>query len=569
MAVSRLILLGLLLRQQCASQLLDWLGWGSAPQFIGSSTPLLEIPFEELGPEDKFLVEASKITGLKLSQLDVCQHKIVMKIKASCGTLSDEEIAKLSVNLLNCQADVEGRKTYPCTQEMSLKACTSDMDAETWNAYHIMSNRARAVCYAARQEEFRALAEMTVNRLVATARTHIEQMANLHERQSKLERATQIALDRITQSQHDVVSSYTRLRRLESGLETKLEKDKSGLDEIGDLVTKGAESIDSILKDFKKALDDTGKELLKQKKEEIAEHENLMAGLKDSLTAIDSIINKLDKVSTLLDSHTTQYSTKSKILFSDLKDLGKSIKEISSNANTLKQLAQEKMSLVSTLIGETGENFDKAVFISLHMVCLLTAMVVSSFLEFHWRLRLLVVTAGFLNTYLSINNMPYSLRLINLYLCLAGAVIVDISMVQILRLINDKNSKTKKFPLTPKKDDYTLQERELNGFKKPLSKVDEWLTEKFSDRDIYAIRNGSLTTMTPISKGATLIQDGQMSIASGMSTRARKRNVSPPSSVGGSSTTKVSCSAVRPNGQRCKLPAKSGLMFCRIHENNR
>ncbi|CAH1394692.1 unnamed protein product [Nezara viridula] len=425
MGLSKLILLGLLLRQQCASHLLDWLGWGSAPQFIGSSTPLLEIPFEELGPEDKFLVEASKITGLNLSQLDVCQHKIVMKIKASCGTLSDEEIAKLSVNLLNCQADVEGRKTFPCTEEMSLKACTSDMDAETWNAYHIMSNRARAVCYAARQEEFRALAEMTVNRLVATARTHIEQMANLHERQSKLERATQIALDRISQSQHDVLASYTRLRRLESGLGTALEKDKSGLEEIGKLVTKEAESIDTILKDFKKALDDSGKELLNQKKEESTQHEKLMAGLQDSSTAIDSIIHKINTVSTILDSHNNQYSLKSKSLFSDLKELSKSINEISSSANALKHLAEQKMSFVSALIGETGENFDKAVFISLHMLCLLTAMVISSFLEFHRRLKVLVVTAGFLNTYLSINNMPYSLRLLDLYLILAGAVIGD------------------------------------------------------------------------------------------------------------------------------------------------
>ncbi|XP_014287748.1 protein brambleberry isoform X2 [Halyomorpha halys] len=569
MTVSRLILLGLLLRQQCASHLLDWFGWGSAPQFIGSSTPLLDIPFEELGPEDKFLVEASKITGLKLAQLDVCQHKIVMKIKASCGTLSDEEIAKLSVNLLNCQADVEGRKTFPCTTEMSLRACTSEMDAETWNAYHIMSNRARAVCYASRQEEFRALAEMTINRLVATARTHIEQMATVHERQSKLEKATQIALDRISQSQHDVLASYTRLRRLESGLGAKLIEDKSGLEEIGNMVTKEAESIDGILKDFKKALDDAGKELINQKKEESGEHEKLMAGLKDSLTAIDNIINKINTVSTLLDNHSAQYSSESKSLFSDLKELSKSINEISSNANALRKLAEQKMSLVSTLIGETGENFDTAVFISLHILCLLTAMVISSFLEFRRRWRVLIVSSGFLNTYLSINNMPYSLRLLDLYLFLAGAVIVDTVIVQILRQINEKNSKAEKLPVEPEKKEYTRQERELNGFKKPLSKVDEWLTEKFSDREIYAIRNGSLPTMTPVSRGAALVQDDEMSVTSGVSTRSRRRHVSPPSSIGGSSTTKTMCSAVRPNGQRCKLPAKSGQLLCRIHENNR
>lgn len=53
------------------------------------------------------------------------------------------------------------------------------MDAETWNAYHIMNNRARAVCYASRQQQFRALAEMTVNKLMSTAHDHIEALSSL------------------------------------------------------------------------------------------------------------------------------------------------------------------------------------------------------------------------------------------------------------------------------------------------------------------------------------------------------------------------------------------------------
>ena len=52
------------------------------------------------------------------------------------------------------------------------------MDSDTWNAYHIMSNRARSVCYAARQQQFRALTQMTVNKLMASAG---EQLEFIHE----------------------------------------------------------------------------------------------------------------------------------------------------------------------------------------------------------------------------------------------------------------------------------------------------------------------------------------------------------------------------------------------------
>lgn len=48
-----------------------------------------------------------------------------------------------------------------------------------WNAYHLMSNRARAVCYAARSTQFRALTELTVNKLMQSAHSQIEALSSL------------------------------------------------------------------------------------------------------------------------------------------------------------------------------------------------------------------------------------------------------------------------------------------------------------------------------------------------------------------------------------------------------
>lgn len=48
-----------------------------------------------------------------------------------------------------------------------------------WNAYHLISNRARAVCYAARNTQFRALTELTVNKLMHSAHSQIEALNSL------------------------------------------------------------------------------------------------------------------------------------------------------------------------------------------------------------------------------------------------------------------------------------------------------------------------------------------------------------------------------------------------------
>lgn len=53
------------------------------------------------------------------------------------------------------------------------------MDSDTWNAYHIVSNRARAVCYASRQQLFRRRAAQTVNMLIASAASQLSAMEDL------------------------------------------------------------------------------------------------------------------------------------------------------------------------------------------------------------------------------------------------------------------------------------------------------------------------------------------------------------------------------------------------------
>ena len=61
----------------------------------------------------------------------------------------------------------------------SLAECTQPMDPTVWNAYQIVSNRARAICYAARQQQFRMKTEMTVNTLVHTTQGQLMAMKKI------------------------------------------------------------------------------------------------------------------------------------------------------------------------------------------------------------------------------------------------------------------------------------------------------------------------------------------------------------------------------------------------------
>ncbi|KAF7647956.1 hypothetical protein LDENG_00164290, partial [Lucifuga dentata] len=176
------LLLGMLFCQyRAVTELFDWLKRTEGPPAV---TPPAAPPadltkdttFEMTVADEKFLAEAKQ---MEFSSLDSCQYKVVSRLRSSCDSLSEEQLAKLGVALLNCQAETEGRRTFPCTEEMTIKQCTADMDLDTWNAYHIVSNRARSVCYATRQQLFRRRAEHMVNALVSTAASQLDTMKNL------------------------------------------------------------------------------------------------------------------------------------------------------------------------------------------------------------------------------------------------------------------------------------------------------------------------------------------------------------------------------------------------------
>ena len=61
-----------------------------------------------------------------------------------------------------------------------------------WNAYHIVSNRARSVCYATRQQQFRRQTELSVNKLSSSMH---EQLAAVQEIASGHEQIQTLAKD--------------------------------------------------------------------------------------------------------------------------------------------------------------------------------------------------------------------------------------------------------------------------------------------------------------------------------------------------------------------------------------
>lgn len=68
------------------------------------------------------------------------------------------------------------------------------MDATTWNAYHIISNRARSVCYSIQQQRFRKQTEVAVNKLSESTLRQLHAVQELETKHQQITDFTQESL---------------------------------------------------------------------------------------------------------------------------------------------------------------------------------------------------------------------------------------------------------------------------------------------------------------------------------------------------------------------------------------
>ncbi|XP_018402480.1 PREDICTED: protein brambleberry-like [Cyphomyrmex costatus] len=404
----RLLLITLILLFNCnivRTFMLDWL-WKTKTDsnvLVADGVPLISIPYESMTEDEKFLQEASKFTDIQLSSpLEICQHKVIMKIKTSCSDMSEEELAKLGVNLLNCQSAVEGRKMFPCTEEMSLKQCTTDMDADMWNAYHLISNRARAICYAARNTQFRALTELTVNKLMQSAHSQIKTLSSLKEGQDRLEEQTTEALLSLTEKNKLLLSQQENLKDAQATAQNLVTKNLRKLYNEKALIQSGHAQLAAMTEEIKNKLEKAHKDMEQQAVERGENHKEVLQDLFSIQEQAQMIWEKIEhNTNHLLQQHEEtihQYEQTMQMLT----QINDTVQYIWNLTNTMSTEVNQKLGWITTYIGDSGEQIQRAYRTVLHVLYLLVAMIVAAFLQapFLTRATIMGIVPANLFTYL-------------------------------------------------------------------------------------------------------------------------------------------------------------------------
>ncbi|XP_072758730.1 protein brambleberry [Anoplolepis gracilipes] len=433
------------------ASVLDWIWQTKAADttvLVADSVPLISIPYESMTEDEKFLQQAAKLTDIKVSSpLEICQHKVIVKIRTSCSDMSEEELAKLSVNLLNCQAAVEGRKMFPCTEKMSLQQCTTDMDADMWNAYHLMSNRARAVCYTARNTQFRALTELTVNKLMQSAHSQIEALKSLKQSQDHLEEQTTEALSSLSKGNKALLEQQQYLKDAQATAHNLVTSNLRELNNEKALIRSGHAQLATMAEDIKTKLEQAHKELEQQVIEHATNHEEVLEDLMNIKEQMQSIWEKIESSTNhILEQHEKTIDHYEQTM-QKLTQINDTIQYIWNLTNIMRTEIDQKLGWITDYIGDTGEQVQRMYRIVSHVVYILVAMIIAAFLQapFLTRASILGIVPVNLVTYLK-HGMEASLDFTSMTVLIFLITAMHFIMLGIQHMFGPSNSKANTEP---------------------------------------------------------------------------------------------------------------------------
>ncbi|KAG7268747.1 hypothetical protein CRUP_034581 [Coryphaenoides rupestris] len=551
-----LLLCVLVLRCHVAHGLFDWLKPAETPP--PAQTPPIPpatappakdfIPFEMTVADEKFLVEVKQ---MDLSPLGSCHYKVIAQLKSTCESLSEEQLAKVGVRLYNCQAQVEGRRTYPCSEGMTIKECTAEMDSDTWTAYHVVSNRVRSVCYSTRQLGFRRKAELTVNALISTASSQLDAMKDLKAGQAELKDLTAASLDKLQLGHRALHDQQGVLRAGQGQLESSLRVNLEQLGQEKALIASGQELVARLIQDITHKMEDVSDQLKGQGSEVQEGHQAIIQDLADVRDKAQDIYHKIDhsmlEVLQYQDT-TTQYHTD---LMAKLERMNATLGSMLHYLDAMQTRIEGRLHVIQGYLGWAGLSLAAVCTCVVHAGYLLLGAVLLTFLRSPAISRATLLVTVPLNAAAEVNQQPSldfrGLCLLLLTLTLGHWLLVH-QLVRAWRLVRGWAGRREEtsHPSTPPR---SLMEQSFISnvipCEEPLYLEDRQSTPK-------AGRWSSISAY-PVNASVP-----RRSLALGDSLNGSQSS--------NSSVLRRPCCGITKTGKACRKSAVSGQDYCRVHE---
>ncbi|KAK3526641.1 hypothetical protein QTP70_030850 [Hemibagrus guttatus] len=582
------------------------------PAAVSGDAPSFELNVAD----EKILAEAKLID---MSPLDSCHFRVVTQLKATCNGLSEEQLAKLGVALFNCQSEVEGRRTFLCTEEMSIKECTADMDSDTWNAYHIVSNRARSVCYATRQQQFRRQTELTVNALISTATNQLDAMKDLKpkhvppantrlylkEGQRELRDMTAASLDRLLEGHSALQLQQGALKEGQEQLDASISANLQRLAQEKALISTGQQLVAQLIQGITQRIENVSEQLKGQGTDVQEGHQAILNDLAEVRGRAQEIYSKMElNLNGVLQQQNTTVQFYSELM-RKLERMNSTLGYMLTYLDRMQSRLEDRLHMIQGYLGWAGLSLHAVWVCVMHAGYFLFSAVLLSFLQCPTFSRVSLLITVPVNAIAEVNQQS-ALDLVTLSLLLFTLSLARWFVLQLLWAlsnlkgqkcsdgvhaalsappINKTPEKSTKPAYSPAASSTPLEDLDCDlDSEVPCLGQDSFMTGDpcmvaLSPHHTYGPPShgrlsGTLSHSTPRLKmrhnlGESVLESiTQRNLGGILDIISQSQSSSPSQSVASNSSFsgRPLCIGITRLGQRCKKRARAGQDFCRIHE---
>lgn len=347
--------------------------------------------FEVVSTDEKFLKFANELNDM--SPLDACYHIVVYSLKKKCGDLTEEDLGKLAVQLLNCQSEAENRPTFKCTADMTIAECTKNMDGPTWNAYQIVGNRARAMCYATQQDQFRRLTEMAVHELVAAADDQLENLKQMMKGQELLHSLTSETVQKLFDSQMELLGNHQQLKLAHDTIMSNVESNMRNLHQEKSLIATGNKQLAEMVENIKKKLDLTAENMATQERKQQENYKNIIEDLGQIHIKAQDALKKLDESSAQLLRNHKEMTKFYLEMYQNVNKINSSVSELMDTVHTMQKDLEKKISWFSHILGSSEDKLAVMMSWGQHLMFFLFIIIMSVYLQIPRLSRLAIIAA--------------------------------------------------------------------------------------------------------------------------------------------------------------------------------
>ncbi|XP_069119342.1 protein brambleberry-like [Argopecten irradians] len=572
--------------------LLDWFFGSETSRSNGKIRGLVpkNANFEMQSTDEQFLTEFSKYlmeTEIE-SPLGLCFHKVIYRYtaKTKCSQLTEEEMSKLAVHLLNCQSQSENRPIFSCTDTMTLGRCTENMDGSTWNAYHLMNNRARAMCYATQQQHFRKMTEMAVTKLAISAKHQLQAMDSLEKGQETLHSLTTETVQKLYESQQDLLGTHRELQLAHQDVMEHVTSNIDNLVKEKSLIAAGNKELADMTESIKNKLEHTTSTLTEQDNDQKKNHMQIMEDLNRIHVKAQEALSKLDNSSKYFLKNHQETLIHYQLLHENIIKINNTVSHLLSTVATMQEKLDQKIGWFTHILGATEEKLSFLLILGQHIGYFLVMALLVAFLQIPRFSRLALLMGVTTSTVLEL-QYEYTIGFQQL-----TAFCVAIIGGNIFYHIWEQKNTTGSQRLFALKDQINLSEdnslntnftaedlRELNT---TLGRLSQSLNESIHER---SIRNGQTPVHRPDNNSPAPRPDSSTmpddlenvrryisELDDRMSTSSRHSATPIPSSYRHASrsstpmsTASSRCMGTTRSGTPCRLSSTPGHEFCHRH----